>query len=90
MDASIHIKRLIPLFLICFCIGLIPSLFFVYLCVLAIGLKVFVIICIVDYFRKTAMRKNFGLIVSVVILAFIVSLVVLYFMNQYAIYGGLN
>lgn len=92
MNLSINFQRLIPLFLVCFCIALIPSLFAYYLLILAIGTKVFVITCIVDYFRKTTIRKNFGLVLSVMILAFIISLVVLCFVNSAnynSIYAGL-
>ncbi|MBL7702807.1 MAG: hypothetical protein JNM14_11190 [Ferruginibacter sp.] len=77
MAANIDVRKFIPFFLISICIATTPHLFFWYLVALAICVKAFVVICVVDFFRKTSLRKNFGLVLSVMILAAICSLVVL-------------
>ena len=79
MNASLHVHRLTPLFLVCFCVALVPSLSIWYFILLTLFVKAFVIVCVVDHIRKTTMRKNLGAIVAVMILAAISSLVVLYF-----------
>jgi hypothetical protein len=82
MHKSINILRLIPLFLACLFLALIPSFFGWYLVIMVVSIKAFVVICIIDYIRKTTIRKNFGLILSVGIVALIISLVVMYFVNS--------
>ncbi len=81
MNTSINIHRLVPLFLVCLFLALIPSFFGWYLVIMIISIKAFLVICVIDYFRKTTIRKSFGLIVSAIILAFIISMLVLYFVN---------
>ncbi len=82
MNTSINIQKLIPVFFVCLFIALIPSFFFWYILLLAICIKAFVILCIIDYIKRTTMRKKIGLLLSVMILAAIASLVILYFLNS--------
>ncbi len=78
MNRAINIRTLIPVFFGFLFIGLTPSLSYLFIVLLAICVKVFVIICIVDYFRKTSLRKNIGSILIAMLLAAIVSLLAMY------------
>lgn len=81
MNASINLQRLIPIYLACLCIALIPSLFIYYLILTALCIKTFVVVCIIDYFLRSSMRKNFGLVLAIMILAAITSLLAFYVLN---------
>lgn len=84
MNTTINIRRLIPVFLGCLLIALLPSLFFWYLATLMILTKIFVVICVIDYIRKSRMRKNIGLILASMFLAAIAALSILYFTNSFS------
>jgi hypothetical protein len=77
MNASINIHRLILLFLGFLLLSLIPSFFGWFLAFTLVSVIAFVVICIIDYFRKTNIRKNFGLVLSTMIIALIISVIVL-------------
>jgi hypothetical protein len=77
MNTSINIHRLILLFLGSLLLSLIPSFFGWFLAITLVSVQAFVVICVVDYFRKTNMRKNFGLVLSAMIIALMMSLIVL-------------
>ena len=77
MNTSINIHRLILLFLGFLLLSLIPSFFGWFLAITLVSVQVFVVICLFDYFRKTSMRKNFGLVLSAMIMALMISLIVL-------------
>ncbi len=78
MDKSINIHRLIPLFLACLVLAFAPSFFSWYLVITIVSIKAFVVICIIDYIRKTTLRKRFGLVLAIMLTALIVSLVLMY------------
>ena len=56
MNTSINIHRLVPLFLVCLFLALIPSFFGWYLVIMIISIKAFLVICVIDYFRKTTIN----------------------------------
>lgn len=48
-----------------------------YIVLTALAFNIFMIVCIVDYFMKSYLRRNFGLILSVMLAALIVSLLII-------------
>lgn len=78
MNTSIHVQKIIPVYLACLCMAFMPYIFGIYLWVIGSGLSAFVIICIIDFLYKTSIRKNFGLVLITMLLAFITALLVNY------------
>jgi len=77
MNTSINMHRLIQLILVFLLLSLVPSFFGWCLAITLISVKAFVVICIIDYFKKTRMRKSFGLVLSAMIVALMISLIIL-------------
>lgn len=83
MNISVNRQNLILFFLGSLCLTLIPAFFSYYLVAMLVALKVFVIVCIIDYFKKTALRKNFGLVLAVMVLVIITSIMLNYFKGNF-------
>lgn len=78
MNTTINIRMLVAIFTGCLIIALIPAFFFCYVAILILFTKAFVVICLIDYIRKTTMRKISGLILAIMFLAGIVAAIVIY------------
>lgn len=76
MNTSINTQRLVPLFMVCLFIALVPSLFFWYLAALSLLIKIFVVVCLIDYLGKTTIRSHFGLVLIAMFLAAIIATIV--------------
>ena len=78
MTKSLFFNRSIPLLLAALLLATIPGLFFIHLAVLAIFTNIFVVVCIIDFIKKTALRKPFGLVLGFMYLAEIISGMIMY------------
>jgi uncharacterized membrane protein len=78
MDRTLILHRLIAVILAGLILGSIPVLVFAYFAFLILLFKIFVILCIIDFIRKTSLRKKTGLMLTYMFIAGIVSVIAMY------------
>jgi hypothetical protein len=83
MYKQITLTNLIPIFLIGFILASIPTLFFFYFAFLILLTKIFIIICIIDFIRKTSIRKKTGLILGFMFIAGIISVITMFVLHSF-------
>lgn len=74
MNTTLNVRKVLPIFLGCLLIAMVPSFFFCYLVALFFLVNVFLVICIIDFIKKTQMRKDAGIILDSMFVAAIVAL----------------
>ncbi len=78
MTFSLNLHHIIPTLLSGLLLATFPGLFFIYLLLLALCTLIFLVICMIDFVKRTALRKRTGLVLSYMFLTAIVSVLALY------------